>query len=60
MSETNDIELADKAREVQSWALLLDQVMRDGTLGAVIGLASRIEDASRKLGWRALELSKKR
>lgn len=37
----------------------LSEVIRNKSIDAVITQAAKIEDAARKLGWRALELQKK-
>ena len=58
MKANNDIELASWARLVQVEAGEIDKTLRDGSPNAVLTLAAKIEDAARKLGWRALELTK--
>lgn len=58
MRENNDVELATLVRDVQKEAGDLDRVMRDRGPNAVLTVAAKIEHAARKLGWRALELTK--
>lgn len=60
---TNDLELAALEREINALVVGrgndeqgLSNVIRNKTIDAVLTRAAKIEDAARKLGWRALAL----
>ena len=55
----NDIDLTECTRSIHENTGRLDEIVREGKLQALITAAAKIEDAARKLGWRALELAKK-
>lgn len=53
---TNNPFLIKSAMKVKKRTLRLDNIMPGGTLNQVITAAAKIENAARKLGWKAARL----
>lgn len=54
----NDLEASEKAGEIHRADSRLDFLLRECKWNQLVTEAARIEDAARKLGWRALDLMK--
>lgn len=59
-SRNNDLELCEHAREAKKLAQSIDATLANMTPNAVVTLAAHLENAARKMGWRAWEIEKAR
>ncbi len=56
MTLKNDLQASECVGEIHRASSRLDYLMREGKWNQIVTEAAMIEDAARKLGWRALDI----